>query len=387
MKLLVINDAGVYGGGAENRIRLLLEELQKNKALEEIHILQAGPFKNLATKKFVFHSVVPGYISSYRATARIIRQAKIDIVQVHNLQGLLATPILAAKRLGVPVIWVAHDYWPLCAYRSFVNPSRADKFVSCKQVGIKKCIHCVGLKGYLRQTFFKKVVNCSNIAVVPGKIAKEFCQRHGLLFKKLKIIAPWIALDEFYSSTMPKISDNIVFVGSLLPYKGAWVAAEALKYIKNDFPSVVIRFIGPNQEKDNVYRKKIEEIGKRDGTLENMLFLGCKDWAQLKIEYGQGGIFIFPSVCEELFGLAWAEAMAAGVPVITSDSGGLPEFVINNGYLVKQRQSEELASAVIALLKDKDRAFSLAKNSREYALNAWKVDRAANQFIDIYQKL
>lgn len=391
MRALIVNDAGISGGGAETRIRLLAEEFLRRRVFEEIHILGAADSMPDTPKGLIRHSLSASYaldwFKIYKVTRQIIKRHGINIVQVHNMQRLSPSPLLAASHMQVPVVWIAHDYWPLCAYRSFINPYKAQSMALCEEAKFKKCIRCVGIKAALRLKLFQWVISKADVAISPGNFVKDLYESHNILKGKWKIVRPWVALDIFEDVRQNEIPNQIIFVGSLADYKGGWVAAESLKYILEVFPDTILKFIGPNQEKDGIFRKRIEEIGIRDSTLKNMVFLGYKDHDGLRDEYSKGGISLCPPVWFELFGLTWAEAMAAGCPVVASSIGSLPEFLKGKGILVPARDAQRLAGAVIDLLKNKDYAKNLAEEGKRYAIESFKVNRAADEIIDIYKQL
>ena len=388
MRLLVINDFGMQGGGTENRVRLLLNEFLRRGNFGKIHLLQLSNNKNAFKNNVIScHYSSGGIRDTYKITRDIIKNEGINIIQAHNMLALTPSSVRAAKDLKVPVAWFAHDYWPLCAFRSFINPYNSRKMSLCEQAKFSKCVRCVGLRSTLRLKLFQWLVNKVDVAISPGNFVKDLYESHNVLKGKWRIVKPWIALDIFGNIKQSEIANQIIFVGPLVDYKGAWVVAESLKYILKVVPDVKLKFIGDNQEKDGILRKKIEEIGLRDSTLNNMVFVGYKDWEGLKEEYAQGGIGVCTSVCKELFGLHWSEAMAAGCPVVASSIGSLPEFIKDNGLLVPPGAPENLAETVIMLLKDKEYAKALGQRGRRYALETFNVKRAADELIDIYTEL
>jgi glycosyltransferase involved in cell wall biosynthesis len=110
--------------------------------------------------------------------------------------------------------------------------------------------------------------------------------------------------------------------------------------------------------------------------------LGRVDDARLIRLFQGARIFVYPSLYEG-FGLPPLEAMACGVPVVTSDAASLPEVVGDAGVTVDPRDAEALAGALQALLAAPERAADLARRGRERAARfTW--ERAAAEMDEVF---
>jgi glycosyltransferase involved in cell wall biosynthesis len=169
--------------------------------------------------------------------------------------------------------------------------------------------------------------------------------------------------------------DYILFVGRLVATKGI---PYILKAMKNVDSRLVICGDGPSRPGlermtaklgiDNRVRfeGRVSEERKAD------LFAGCK-------------MLVMPSLFESL-GLAAAEAMSYGKPVIASSSGGLPEVVGDGGLVVPPKNSILLAQAMNRLLNDEELRRSLGVKAKERAaLYSW--DLAVEKIEKIYASL
>jgi len=101
----------------------------------------------------------------------------------------------------------------------------------------------------------------------------------------------------------------------------------------------------------------------------------------------QMDVFVLPSRTEG-FGLAILEAMAAGCPVIASDTGGIPEIVEHefNGLLVPVEDSQALASAIVRM-KDRDFANTLAENAKKTIAAKFSMDNYIKDLLQEYKNL
>jgi glycosyltransferase involved in cell wall biosynthesis len=118
-------------------------------------------------------------------------------------------------------------------------------------------------------------------------------------------------------------------------------------------------------------------------------FLGMIPRSELVDRYYGADIFAFAPVWNEGFGLPPVEAMAAGLPVVTTRSGTVVETVIDGktGYLVEKNNAEELANALLVLLNDDERRETMGRAGRLRALGHFSWDSIAEGMRTRYQTL
>src|SRR5262249_29849685 len=110
------------------------------------------------------------------------------------------------------------------------------------------------------------------------------------------------------------------------------------------------------------------------------------DWVKsFLISHQSNHIYVQPSI-QEAFGQAILEAMAAGIPLIASRIGGVPELVVEDesGLLFEMGSAESLAASVVSLLKDQDLAARLSANARVRAISKFSVVSEVSQFQEFY---
>lgn len=397
MKLLIINDHGLVGGGTENRIRVFVEQLVENKQVSEVHVLQrfAVQNQNILEKTF-FHTILPGQ-SGYAVARKIIKKHKINIVQVHNLLSIGPYVIFAAWQAAIPVFWWVHDYWLLCANRSFINPYHASQEKLCQKAAMQNCHRCMGVKTRIKHVMWKNIMNLCQGAFAPSHIVKEIHEHEGVLRGKWSVVTPWIdplflanisvSKQEKTISLMKEKGEKILlFVGSLIEFKGAWVAARSLKYIVKKFPDIKLVFVGGDQEDKSRYRMDIMERADKEGVKEHILFLGKKQKEELVRTYRQADIFLCPTVCMESFGQTWAEAMACGVPVIASAVGSIPEYIKDKktGLLFPPGDEMALALRILELLENPKNKRQIAQEGARYAQIQFNCQRAVEEISTLY---
>jgi glycosyltransferase involved in cell wall biosynthesis len=91
----------------------------------------------------------------------------------------------------------------------------------------------------------------------------------------------------------------------------------------------------------------------------------------------------------ESFGLSALEAMACGVPVISSSVGGLPELIIHNetGFIAEIGDIDRMARYTIELLNNPKKYKIFSQNSRNRSINNFEKELIVPQYIDYYKKV
>lgn len=392
--MLIANRGGVYGGGAERRIKLLVEEMIRRGTFEKIILLSSSEeSKNIkkiklditaAQKKTILNFYYNEHDAgeSYYFTKNLIKKFTLDIIQLHNMDDIGV--LKAISESSMPTIFIAHDYWPLCGKRHFIDPYKARNEKVCLGSNVLKCVPCIGVRPYLKIKKIQRLMKKITLGIAPTKITRDIYEKHNVLVNKWKIVLPWIDTKVFKPLNKKKRGEDILFVGSLLDYKGAWVITEAFARISSIMPHSRLLFIGPNQEKGSIFRKKIENFAKKNGFSDKIVFMGVKSWKDIVKHSRRCGVYVCPTVWPELFGLNWAEALASGCPVVASRIGGIPELIDGCGILVEPRDHDALANAAIRILKNKKLAGELGESGSRMILKRFNVRRAADDFTKIY---
>lgn len=141
----------------------------------------------------------------------------------------------------------------------------------------------------------------------------------------------------------------------------------------------VLLMIGEGPEKERS-RQQAAELG----ILEKVRFLGKT--SEIERVLCMSDLFLLPSE-KESFGLSALEAMAAGVPVVSSNTGGLPEVNIHGqtGFMADVGDVEGMARPAIELLRDQDRSYEFSKNARAQA-ERFSLEIIGPKYLEIYQK-
>ncbi|HEY2105531.1 MAG TPA: glycosyltransferase family 4 protein [Candidatus Binataceae bacterium] len=155
---------------------------------------------------------------------------------------------------------------------------------------------------------------------------------------------------------------------------------EAFGILAAEYPDVDLYITG-----DGPDRQALEDLGRSAGVGERVRFIGIIKRSQLWDMYRNAVFFAMPSRMPEGLGLVFLEAMACGIPVIGTRSGGTPEIVDHGrtGLLVENNTPLELASAMRQLLNDPDERLRMGGRARELVASRYSWRQFALQYLEV----
>ncbi len=136
---------------------------------------------------------------------------------------------------------------------------------------------------------------------------------------------------------------------------------------------------------DGPERPKAFELAAKLGVGGRVAFLGS--FPRVEHLLSVSDLFLLPS-SEESFGLAALEAMASGVPVVASRTGGIPEVVVDGetGYLCAVGDAAGMATAALTLLKDAGRHQKFSGAARTRAVEVFSEERVLPLYLELYKR-
>ncbi len=214
-----------------------------------------------------------------------------------------------------------------------------------------------------------------------------------------RVIYPGVDVERFRPGIDPDLRRKygvdgslvVLYVGRLEFRKGVHILAEAASRIADRFPQVQFVFVGSDTKSalaGGSMRTYTEQIFRNNGNgkaLKIIDWVGHQDIAGI---YGLGDILVVPSLYENLANVL-LEGMAAGLPIITTSSGGSAEVVVHgtNGLVVPPGDPEALAGALSDLLTDSETRDRFSRNNREKALKDLSLSRMARESLEVYTQL
>lgn len=163
------------------------------------------------------------------------------------------------------------------------------------------------------------------------------------------------------------------------PLKGLYYLLHAVADIKKTH-DLKLTVIG-QPKKRGIVERLVRDLDLGD----IVTFTGRVDDQEFLRQYAMASIAVVPSLYEG-FGLPAGEAMACGLPVISTDGGALPEVVGDAGIIVPKGDSEALAAAIIDLLDNPDKAAEVGKRGYERVHSQLTWENAAAKTVEAYRE-
>lgn len=268
------------------------------------------------------------------------------VVHCHNLQPLLGPRALAAARAeGARVVLHVHNFRLFCAIgvsfrdgepcfrcrRGVTVPGFA---LNCRGSVPEAAVYAVALANQLR-----RLVELVDLFVAPSAWAAGQLARLGLPAERVAVLPHYLPDEATAASSSAAGGEYAVALGRLAPEKGFDVAIAAAAR-----SGVSLRIAGDGPLAEWLARTvattgaPAELLGAVDGARRDQLLAGA-------------AMFVMPTTGNETFGYAALEAMGAGLPVVATRAGALPE-VVGDAASVPRGDADALARRMRGLLAD-----------------------------------
>ena len=235
------------------------------------------------------------------------------------------------------------------------------------------------LRGHLQHTAWKRkwISWCERLMIkkaakilTVSNASKQQIQHWVSETTSISVISPAfdrINVESSNSSYKEKKTFSLLYVGAMVRDKGVIDLLRALIYLP-DQPAWVLNLVGKlDAEPDTLL--EIHRIKEQLGEKSNRVVIhGWLETKALQEIYSISDVFVLPSYWEG-YGIVFLEAMACGIPVISYNTGAIPEVVNDGktGILVPLKDIQGLAGAIIKLIKDEQLRKHLGEEGRKFA--------------------
>jgi glycosyltransferase involved in cell wall biosynthesis len=177
---------------------------------------------------------------------------------------------------------------------------------------------------------------------------------------------------------------TVAYAGRLSREKGVAVLLAAFAATTRAIPDARLIVMGDGPE-----RRELERRARELGVESSVVWTGMQPRDAMERELEAAWVHAVPSILEEPFGLAAAEAMMRGTPVVASGHGGLIEIVRHGetGLLATPGDASSFATALAALLADRERCESMGRAAHEWAWTRLSRETCVESFLDAYRRI
>ena len=325
------------------------------------------------TKNLFYHEVnVSDYpLFDYPPYETVLASKLVDVVKFENLDLLhvhyaiphasaayMAQQILASQGIYIPFITTLHG-------TDITLVGKDPSFAPAITFAINKSDAVTAVSESLKADTFAHFDINREIEVIPNFI----CPEHYLLK----------AEKDFRLEYAPNGERIITHVSNFRPVKRVEDVVRVFQKILEAMPAKLI-LVG-----DGPDRYRVEQLCRKLGTCKHTSIIGKLKKPEEVLAISD--LFLLPSESES-FGLAALEAMASGVPVVSTNTGGVPELNIHgySGFLSNVGDVEDMASNAIKILKDDQTLQKFRENARARA-GEFSIDKILHKYLDLYNRV
>lgn len=351
-------------GGAETVFLNLIRNLDTNRFVSHIVLRGEG---------WVFDEVLKSGLSPHIikssgsfdlkflfALRRYLKKNKIDIIHSH-LFGSNVYCSLVGLITGIPVVSTFHG---------MVDVDLEDNYLPLKCLIINK--------------------GSKKIVFVSENLRKTLSNKMPLNRKKSLVIYNGIDSSQFMEAKDDSLRTELGFtaediligsIGNIRNPKGYDILIKAAAILRSNYPKC--RFIIAGEGENDIY-KDLTALRKSLGVEGTVKFLGFRSDINNILKCFD--IFLLPSTTEG-FSISTIEAMAAGVPVIVTDSGGPTEIVTNNldGLVVEPNNHEAIAMAIERYILNHDSITKMSNQAEITVREKFSINRMINDYNHLYK--
>ena len=299
----------------------------------------------------------------------LLREHRPEVISLWNMGGLSQSLVTAAQRSGRPTVFHISDEWP--------SNTSGDPW-----------LHFWGRQPRAR---LKRPVKAAVVSLLKGTVGDRLCfdaprkrfdtchftsaflrdklLGNGLRAERAEVIHWGVRLSPEEGAANGGRRNGrfaLLYLGQLVPHKGPQVALEAVRLLSNGLGHREISLTLAGSAPQPEYLHYLQHWVKEHQLGGQIEFLPAQPRERLQQFCADYDGFVLPSVWQEPFSIVLLEAMAAGLPVVATNTGGTPEVVrdYRNGLLCQPGNAVALAEKLELLVNNRKFSRSLAEEAR-----------------------
>lgn len=324
--------------------------------------------------------------SARRSVELLLEDNPIDIAHLHIYYGRITSSILDSfHRRSIPIVQTLHEYRSVCPVSTMFRDGAPCG--ECKGFQYWRAVrHRCNRGSFLRSGLSALEMYVSDLLGAKQRIrlfltVSEFQRQQliqmGMPAKSMRTVHNAVSPDLFSERQGGQL--HVLYLGRIEVYKGVYEALE----VAARMPSTKFVFAGAGSELEMA-----KGMAKQSGLI-NVEFRGMLQGDSLAEAIEDAICVIAPSLCAETFGLAVVEAMAKGIPVVATRTGGFIETVDHGktGFLVPVGDVDALSERIAELVDDPEKARELGNAGRQRARNHFSEEAHYARLMDSYDAI
>lgn len=317
--------------------------LAKTKTFDRVAVEHAWKWRGARTIEDQFLVTLKTYQAFGKA---LVRQGFGDATHIFNIFGEGGEFLAKAKQAGLKVITdviiaLSAERIVLEEYQAF--PDWGEKPLDQKAI--------MG-PDYIPE---RRMLEVTDLFVCPSEFVRQDLVLHYGVDVEQTCVVPYAVADHWFEIEPQPEPGRILFVGTADLRKGIHYLAMAAEDLKNRYPSYEFRVAGGVS---SVIRKKPQ--------CQALKFLGRVPRGEIQREFAKADMLVLPSLAEGSATVIY-EALAAGVPVVTTRAAGSVVRHGVDGMIVEERNAKALADAIVSIASNRRRRDEMSLAARERA--------------------
>lgn len=311
---------------------------------------------------------VAWFVDALRLGMRICREDLPDLITAQDPFGTALAGICLKKRFGLPLEIQNHS--------DFLD----NKYWLAERPLLFRLFNLIS----------RHTLPCGDLLRVLSEVEKEKYLQLSLSPERIRILATPVNIERFREQAdlleMKSMADKWgikpempvgIWVGRMVPFKRIQVLLRVVRLIADTHPDFKMLVVGTG-----IMMKKMRSLVLKLNIGDNVVFTGSVEHGSLPVLYGLADLYIHTSVYEGL-GKVMIEAMACGLPVVSTRTSGAMEIIRHGetGMLCPLHDPVKIAASCLELIENRELKESMGRRAREYALSNYGLETGTDQIV------
>ncbi len=299
--------------------------------------------------------LLPNMVTAIRRIGAQLTQIAPDVVNAHG-----HSYAVAALRAGFRPVWTVHG---VVAEEARYNPGLFNRLAFALAARYE----------------VEALAGVREITAISPYIRDRFAARTRARWHLTENPAP----DDLFDLERSPVAGRLLLPASVIPRKDVITLVKALASARQSLPHLHLLVAGRTNEA--TYLQQVQAWCRRLGVEDAVRFLGVQSQAQMRQHYREAQLVVLSSR-EEVSPMSAIEALAAGIPVVTTAAGGAGYIVDNGvtGRVTSVGDAEAFARAICDVLSDANRYDAMCAAARPTAETRFRLDRVVDAYLAAY---